>query len=252
MLFFKNKEKNKKPIQTENIEIISSINKYYDKVVCINLLNRKDKKKHMENQFQKLNIKVDFFTAVTYGFENIITELITKNNKGFFNYNVCKHEFGCTMSHYTVIKTAYEEGINKLFVFEDDCIFIKNFNEKFEEYYNNLPDNTNLCMLYSYMDKYNPKNENINRYWKKMFRSWSAIAYGMDRTAMKSYIDYMDKYLCIADMPTYKMPETLNCYMSYPPLIIPNYDLGSDIRNNNNKKETILLTNINLYDYDKY
>lgn len=228
----------------------SFFNSCFDRIVCINLCDRIEKKEYMNSQFKRLNIDCEFYSAVPLGFSYKIGESITSTKKGYFNYKKQPNEVGCSLSHYYNIKKAYMEGINKLFIFEDDCIFINNFDEIFKEYYNNIPVNYDAFMLYNYMEESNNNYVSVNNYWKNMNKCWSAISYSLNRRAMEFYIDYMDNYFCIADLPIYKMGDKLNCYVSSKPLIIPKLDFKSDIRDDDKHlNKSIVLKTINFSDY---
>lgn len=210
------------------------INKNFDRVICINLLTRPDKRKHMQEKFDKLDINVEWFSAVPYGFAGEIVNSLTPTTSGFPRFNVkTPHEFGAALSHYTVIKSALIEGAKNIFVFEDDVMFRKDFNNQFEKSFDLLPKDWNMFLLYSFMYNILPQNIRINARWIKSYNSWSLMAYGMDRKAMQTYIEDMDKRFQIADLTSFYMQEKLNIYSSVPTLCIPNIELGSNIRGNN-------------------
>ena len=92
------------------------INDNFDRVVCINLAKRKDKKQTTQEKFDKVGIKVEWFEAVQYGFAPSVVTALNANRTGRFNAEQ-PNEFGCALSHYTVIKKAYEDGLDNIFVF---------------------------------------------------------------------------------------------------------------------------------------
>ena len=222
------------------------INKEFDKVVCVNLLTRKDKKEHMQEKFDKLGIEVEWFHAVTYGFAKEIVESLKPVENDFTRFSIATpNEFGAAMSHYTVIKTAYEEGVEKLFVFEDDVMFRKDFNEKLDKYYDTVPENWDMLLLYSFMYALQPPNVRVSARWIKSYDAWSLMAYGMNRKAMKQYIDDQDKMFQIADRASFKMQgKSLNIYSAVPTLCIPNQELGSNIRQMMNYVNTNTVLNM--------
>lgn len=75
------------------------LNKYFDKIVCINLIDREDKREYAQNVFRTLQVNVDFFDA-------------QRHPQG--------GRYGCFHSHMSVIADSYEKGVNRLLVFEDD------------------------------------------------------------------------------------------------------------------------------------
>jgi len=212
------------------------LNKEFDRVICINLLNRPDKKEHMQEKFDKLGIGVEWFHPVQYGFAKEIVESLKPTVNDFPRFNVkTPHEFGAAMSHYTVIKTALLQGVEKLFIFEDDVMFRKDFNEQVEKYMEKVPENWDMVMFYSFMYELKPQNVRVNGRWIKSYLSWSMMANGMKKSAMEKYIELQDKMFQIADRVSFKMPELtdLNIYSAVPTLCIPNKDLGSNIRGDN-------------------
>jgi len=225
---------------------MNRINKEFDKVVCVNLLKREDKQKHMQEKFNKLGIDVDWFQAVEYGFAKEIVESLKPVENDYTRFSIeTPNEFGAAISHYTVIKTAYEEGIEKLFVFEDDVLFRKDFNEKFEKYYDSLPENWDMILLYSFMYNLQSQNKRVNARWVTSYDAWSLMTYGINRKAMKHYIDDQDKMFQIADRASFKMQgKNLNIYSAVPTLCIPNQKLGSNIRTKMNYVNTNTVLNM--------
>jgi len=216
---------------------MNRLNKEFDDVICINLASRQDKKIFMSKKFNDLGISVNWFNTVEYGFaKEIVNSLSPFKNDIFPRFNIKNpNEFGAAISHYSVIKTALEQGLEKIFVFEDDALFIKDFNTHFEKAFNKLPTNWDMFLLYTFMYKLSNKNIPINNRWLKAYNGWSMMAYGMNRKAMKEYIKIQDENFQIADLVSFKMQQNndLNIYSVRPTLCIPNKDLGSNIRNDN-------------------
>jgi GR25 family glycosyltransferase involved in LPS biosynthesis len=210
--------------------MIHRLNKEFNSVVTINLLNRRDKRDAMQKKLDDLGIETEWFTAVQYGFAQRIVPAMVNAGVAHFNKEY-PNEFGAAMSHYTVIKTAYERGIEKLFVFEDDVMFHKDFNKLFDKYIDAAPANWDMLMLYSFMFKILPENIRMNARWIKSFKAWSHMAFGMNRRMMKGYIDHMDKTFMIADHASFMLEELgFNVYSAVPTLCIPNAKMGSNIR----------------------
>lgn len=82
-------------------------NRHFDKIVCINLVERHDKREYVKNVFQKMQATVDFFNA-------------DKHPKG--------GRYGCFHSHMSVIADAYQQGVERLLVFEDDIMLSPSYN----------------------------------------------------------------------------------------------------------------------------
>lgn len=230
------------------------LNQYFDKIFCINLAERPDKKKKMEERFDKLGIEVEWFTPVIFGFANKIVPSLVNSKVSYFNIEN-PNEFGAALSHYAVIKKAILKEYDQIFVFEDDAKFDKNFNDKIPRYLDSLPDNANMIMLYSYMYEFLPENKKINSLWMKSYRAWSLMSYGMDKLMMKEYIKMQDNLLMISDLVTYKLQENnkLNIYSSMPSICIPDTKIASNIRNKMNydgignlNDGTVSITNLGI------
>jgi GR25 family glycosyltransferase involved in LPS biosynthesis len=228
------------------IEELHRINKEFDKVVCINLVNRKDKREAMKKKFKEMGIVVEWFNAVPYGFAPEIVNSLKPTTNDYPRFNIkTPNEFGAAISHYTVIKTALLEGVEKIFVFEDDVLFRKEFNDKFDKYYDSLPEDWDMFLLYSFMYKIQPQNVRVNAKWVKSYDSWSLMSYGMKKKAMERYIADQDKMFQIADRASFKMQgKELNIYSAVPTLCIPNQKFGSNIRESMNYVNTNTILNM--------
>lgn len=82
---------------------------YFDKIYCICGEHETDRWKNCCEQFEKLGIKdrVERFS-----------DFATEEQKKFYMMD------GCTYSHYTIIKSAKEQKLKNIFIFESDFHFI--------------------------------------------------------------------------------------------------------------------------------
>ena len=227
--------------------MVHPLNEFFDKVYCINLAERPDKREKMQERLDKLGIEVEWFTAVKYDFAPKVTPAIINAGVGKFNPNQ-PYEIGAALSHYTVVKKAYLEGHDQVFIFEDDAMFDKKFNEKIQKYLDALPRDSNVMLLYSFMYELLPQNVRVNSRWMRSYRSWSVMAYGLDRKAMKHYIESQDRFLTQSDGVIYQMQEEpgWNIYSAVPSICIPDSDIGSNIRKVQNYKINPTVTNIGV------
>jgi len=80
------------------------INKFFDKIYCINLDERTDRWEKALNEFKKVGIEnVERFSAI-------------KDENG---------ATGCIKSHLTIIQKAKKENLNNVLIFEDDVLFLE-------------------------------------------------------------------------------------------------------------------------------
>lgn len=84
---------------------------YFDRIYIIFLPERTDRVRQMKNQLAKLgldNNKVIWFPGLKY-----------TDAAGFPKASVR----GCVMSHYAILKQAAEEGVERVLILQEDCMF---------------------------------------------------------------------------------------------------------------------------------
>lgn len=80
------------------------INNFVDKIFCINLKCRKNKKNFIKKQAKKYNLDITFFNAIQ---------------------NIQNPANGCLQSHLQIIKLAKLRKYKKILIIEDDCQFLQ-------------------------------------------------------------------------------------------------------------------------------
>ena len=85
----------------------------FDRIVCINLKERKDKYNNVKNVFDKLHINVEYYFAEKHPTSGRI---------------------GCFESHIDVIKQSYNNNDKFTLIFEDDVINTPSYNENNIQY----------------------------------------------------------------------------------------------------------------------
>ena len=239
---------------------MSLINEKYEKVVCICLKEREDKYKYASAQFLKHDIQVEFYRPVVPGYAAKLLEPYCQRYNSpdgrqvRFNQKF-PNELGAMQSHYNVIKTALLDGVQSIFIFEDDCAFHKDWDELLPKYMNTIPEDADGILLYSFLYELLPQNIRVKPRWTKGYACWSILAYGMNRKAMERYISFADSAPMIADSITYHMMthEGLNFYVASPPLVVPSKTLTSNIRGedkNYEKYRSVFMLGINDTDYE--
>jgi len=236
------------------------LNNKYERIICICLKERQDKYEYSKERFEKLGIEVEYFRPVIPGYAAKIikpyTDIVNRRNEGYVLFNPeFPNEFGALQSHYTVIKSALLDGVQSLFIFEDDAAFHKDFNTLLPKYLDTIPEGTDGIQLYSFMHHFEQQNVRVKPRWTKGFGSWSIIAYGMNRRAMEGYVKLQDATPMIADRATWTMMtfQDFNFVVASPPLVIPAKTLTSSIRGENKnyeKDKSVFLLGINENDYN--
>jgi GR25 family glycosyltransferase involved in LPS biosynthesis len=95
-------------------------------VYYINLAHRTDKKQHIENELNKIGIYAQRFDAYNFMSQSTVKtmwdfDISTKLNKS---------QYGCTMSHFSLLEKARDNHLDYLWILEDDCCFESNFREQ--------------------------------------------------------------------------------------------------------------------------
>ena len=118
---------------------MKTINEYFDKIYCINLDKRIDRWKNCEEQFNKFNISVQRISAIDGHPSHIkVNSPVFKTRAGLV---------GCGLSHIKIFEDAKKENFKQILILEDDIMFIDNFNEKFSNIINQIPDNWDMIYL---------------------------------------------------------------------------------------------------------
>lgn len=176
----------------------------FDKIYCLSLTNEIDRYNNCVNQFNKLNLSVDFWYTCKRKW-NHIEYVVPGIRTQYYDY-VCGYKdnpygysgfFNCALEQYTIIKTSYERGMNHIAIIEDDIKFIDDKN-KILTYLNNIPNDFNIIKF----QNSNPNNYilNSNNFYHSVYKCFdnpdfhyfSSMFYALDRKGMEIYIDYFD------------------------------------------------------------
>lgn len=179
---------------------------FFERIVCINYIEAKDRRKNIVEQFESLGFDIpEFYNAIPFKkiklFNNIFNELA---------YNTSPSLIGCALSHYAVIKESYELGYQSVMIIEDDAVFL-NDKDKIIEYLENAPKDWNYLYLTPSFcgpiplktlnafnlckDKWiNLNDTDIPTGYTSQIQYWwvSSCCYALDRIAMKLYIDVFE------------------------------------------------------------
>ena len=134
------------------------LNDIFDRIVVINLDSRPDRMESFDKQAKKYGIEYQRFSAVPA------------------NPPKLPPTWACKESHKSVIKQAVEDNVKRLFVFEDDALFVEDFNTKLADLHKELPEDWDMFYLGAWHLKY----ENYKEGLVKMKDSYSAHAYGIN------------------------------------------------------------------------
>lgn len=116
------------------------LNKFVDKVFVINLPHRKDRLDQFDIFAKKFQFEYEVFEAFD-GKKNIDENFIYDGKKvgnPYINLNYFKGHVGCLLSHLELIKYCKKMNYSTVMIFEDDCAFVDDFNQKLELLFSNI------------------------------------------------------------------------------------------------------------------
>ena len=162
---------------------------------------------------------------ITYTTNSTFSESIFRSRAIPMN-NITVHAVGImnsSLEHYRVIKSSQQLGLNRICIFEDDVVFLKNL----EEIYNiltNLPTDYDICLGDSSFGKSDnefehrkdvARNNKINKYWADTAGTapiWLASCYIANQPAMEHMWKSQEVRLEVPDHYTYKGGNLKRCF----------------------------------------
>jgi GR25 family glycosyltransferase involved in LPS biosynthesis len=157
-----------------------NLNNYFDKIYCINLDRRTDRWEKCKEQFDKLGIEVERFSAVDGNTEN--------HGLG----HPFDSELAGAISHTRVIEKAKQLGLKNVLVLEDDVVFHDDVQELFEKYAKQLPkDWDGVLFGGNHVAPTTFENRNI----VKLQRSYALHAYAINAKAYDPITNYMNSQI---------------------------------------------------------
>lgn len=187
-----------------------TLNDFFEKVFCINLERRKDRKAEMEMEFAKHGIEAEFTKAVDgnlMAVPVIVSEDGTVIQKGYF---------GCLLSHLHVIKEAKRRGYKNYCVFEDDADFHPEFQKYFSEFITRVPGDWDMIYFGgNNMEKPKMIVDNVAR----VAKTYTTHAFAVEESAYDFIIEVWDKIEKL-DITLAKLQKHLKCYIFQPHLVM--------------------------------
>jgi hypothetical protein len=192
------------------------LNDLFDRVVVINLDRRTDRLEEFDSQAQSIGLSYERHSA--YDAEGKV------DSNGFPLRGIV----ACTQSHLDIMQKAVDDGVEKLFIFEDDASFIEGFNEKLEKVWKQLPEDWEVFYGGLWLHQFKPYSEDL----VIPVDSYSAHAYGMNRSALLEIYRSVQGRTHI-DLELSVLNSRLKAYCAKPALVYqrPGYsDLDKEYR----------------------
>ena len=192
------------------------LNNIFDKIYVIHCAENEERMKNIEFQINENNLDIEIFWSCYYPHSYIcINSLIFSNKAKSINYS---SEFNLTRNFYSIIKTSYLRGFNRILIFEDDFSLMKT--EILNDFIENIPNDFDIIQfsllfkddMYSSDDIIKEYEEHNKYFIKAPFGAWSNNGLALSRKGMKYFIDEIDKKFKAADYPIF---ESTNPYDFY-------------------------------------
>ena len=183
------------------------VNEYFDKVVVINLDRRTDRMERLGTQLQELGIEYERFSAIDGKAQGI-----SPIDAG-------------RLSHIEVMKQVS----GNVLILEDDAHFVDNFQERFDETIESLPQNWDIFYLGVWLPKSTGKLLPVNKHWTRQVMSNGQQAYCVNPKKLDYFIEEQIKTDLHVDVCFRVLAEHTNAYVAQPNLVtqFPSY---SDLR----------------------
>jgi GR25 family glycosyltransferase involved in LPS biosynthesis len=162
--------------------------------IIINIKSQEDKYKTMCDKLDHFKLQYERFDAIN---GKDIFDDFKKDNKFLINrYKLRPHQIGVWQSHYSIWKNMVENNINQLLIFEDDCSFVYDFNDKYMkvlDYLQNEPEYDIVFLGYSganidtTKDMYLKKNKDCPRCTHAYIITLSGAKKLIDKLAIIDY-----------------------------------------------------------------
>lgn len=174
--------------------------RYFDHIYSIGYVKNDITK--LNSELKRIGIYDSGIYSHEYSHSNIfvdsILQCILRNDMD--KYEEDHKGFDVSLTHYKIIKEAYELGYNKILIIEDDSIFLKDIN-RIEEILNNLPNDYELCYLnWTLYHQENAEIYDYNDYFKYFKTNndiwlFSASSYTLNRDTMLNIINFYEDIL---------------------------------------------------------
>lgn len=239
-------------INKNKLKIISYQNKFNKinvPIYYINLDRSPQRKKFMEEQFDKYNI-FNYQRITGIDGKNLNDNLKFNINGTTFinNYkDLTKNEIGCLLSHLKAIITAYDNDLDEVLILEDDCSFDLMFfwKDKLTNILDKLnKPNWDIIKLYTDGECLDFNSENCSLHTPEK-GCWGCVAYLINKKGMEKIIDFikpndrneiiLGKYIDdklfptrgLSDIFIYQIAKTY--YLEKPLFFTDNSELQSNI-----------------------
>lgn len=202
-----------------------------EKIFCLNLERRPDRKEYAMKQFEKIGLEgVEFIKAQDAKALGLKSELM----------DITPGMIGCYNSHREIMKHCIDNDIKSYLVLEDDPLFIEGFNEFIDMVLKHIPNDWDFAYLgCTEHNGFGTHLKQINDFWVVPRSAWGTQAFMMRGRAIKKVYDMLENMQMQIDcqLSLITLPKSgLNYYNVFPSCVEQYWDIGSDIQQRANQK----------------
>jgi GR25 family glycosyltransferase involved in LPS biosynthesis len=232
------------------------INKYFDKIYCINLENRQDRWIKNKREFNQKSIEVERFEAINgltisdEEFNSLLDKYnpnrLTGESASLNGLIENKSSLGCLLSHIEVIKKAKINNYKRILIFEDDIMLSNDFSESIKRI-----SKLDWGIVYLGASQFNWKGIEEKDGFYLCKNTLGTFAYAIDSSMYDDIINLLETKRKSVDnlLSEIQLSNYGKCYTFYPNIVISNVE-ESDIRDS---KDIITYSNLvkwNLSNFD--
>lgn len=198
------------------------IEKYFNKIYCINLDRRKDRWNHFLNQSKNFNLK---------DFERVSAIDGKKLNPLDYNSPLNQGELGLVLTVIKIFEESLKNNYEKILIIEDDCVF-ENEMQKIDLFFKHLPSDWDMVYFGGNHNQHGgyPEPIIINEYVKRVQYTYSSHMIGFNIKIYENILNLLGTYQFQVDVAYSRMQNQNNCYTFYPRIATQLVDF-SDIQN---------------------
>ena len=147
----------------------------FDKIFCINLKRRADRKKRCDEIFRHYGLNVEYISGVDA-------------SRLKLPGNIKPGHKGCCLSHRIIFnKIKDTKSLERVLILEDDVEFHANLHDLFSEYYKEVPDNWE--MLYFGGNHNGAEKQMISAHVHRLSNTYTTHCYGIKRSIVPKLLD---------------------------------------------------------------
>jgi len=177
----------------------TKFNQIFPNVVVLGTTNGKQREVILDERLKRNNIDYQIYNASPLPLYTHLFNSLKQTTKDEYRLGYLKHpdELAITTGHLNIIRMAKDNNWDSVFIFENDTTFRKDFNEVFDTYVDNLPNDWDMVNLTNTVFHENNMT-NINDYWFKPIHSPLASAYCVKNTMYDIILEfYRNDYFVI-------------------------------------------------------